>query len=278
MKKQNKFIQLLLYTIAIIISLAMIFPFIWMISSSFKPTKEILSSTLRLIPQNFTLNAYREIADLGGLTIWRCIGNSFFIVGTSVILTVFITSLGAYALIRKPYLPGFKLVEKFFLVSIMYPYILLVMPVYIIIFQLGLLGSYTGIIIFLCLGPIQFFLFREFFTKIPREVIESAQVDGASEFQIFFKIVMPMARPVFMTVILLTFILNWDNWFPVLVISTTMDTYTLPVALFTLDSQLEVNFPEIMALSTVVSLPVIAMFIATQRKVMEGFAAGSLKG
>ena len=278
MKKQNPLIQVLLYCVATSISLVMVFPFIWMISSSFKPTKDILGNTLNLIPQNFTTKAYQEITDLGGVTLWRCIGNSFFIVGMSVILTVFITGLGAYALIRKPSLPGAKLVEKFFLLSIMYPYILLVLPVYIIVFQLGLLGSYTGIIIFLCLGPIQFFLFREFFTKIPREVIESAQVDGASEFQIFSRIVMPMARPVFMTVTLLTFILNWDNWFPVLVISTTMDTYTLPVALFTLDTQLETNFPEIMALSTVVSLPVILMFILTQRKVMEGFAAGSLKG
>ena len=278
MHKKNSVIQTILYFIAITISAGMIFPFIWMVSSSFKPTKEILSSTLRLIPENFTVKAYQQIANVGGITIWRCLGNSFFIVGASVILSVFITSLGAYALIRKPRLPGFGMVEKFFLLSIMYPYILLVMPVYIIVFQLGLLGTYTGIILFLCLGPIQFFLFREFFTKIPREVIESAQVDGASEFQIFSRIVMPMARPVFMTVILLTFILNWDNWFPVLVISTTMDTYTLPVALFTLDSQLEVNFPEIMALSTVVSLPVIALFIVTQRKVMEGFAAGSLKG
>lgn len=278
MKQQYPLLKAILYIIAICISLMMIFPFIWMISSSFKPTKEILGRTLNLIPQDFTTKAYQEIADLGGLTLWRCIGNSFFIVGMSVLLTVFITGLGAYALIRKPNLPGFKLVEKFFLLSIMYPYILLVMPVYIIIFQLGLLGTYAGIIIFLCLGPIQFFLFREFFTKIPREVIESAQVDGAGEFRIFSGIVMPMARPVFMTVTLLTFILNWDNWFPVLVISTSMKTYTLPVALFTLDTQLETNFPEIMALSTVVALPVIAIFILTQRKVMEGFAAGSIKG
>jgi ABC-type glycerol-3-phosphate transport system permease component len=145
-------------------------------------------------------------------------------------------------------------------------------------FRIGLLGTYSGIILFLCLGPIQYYLFREFFSKVPREVIESAGVDGAGELCILLKIILPMAKPVFMTVILLTFILNWDNWFPVLVISTSMYTYTLPVALFNLDSQLGVNFPEIMALSTVVSLPIILIFLATQKKVIEGFAAGSVKG
>jgi ABC-type glycerol-3-phosphate transport system permease component len=81
-----------------------------------------------------------------------------------------------------------------------------------------------------------------------------------------------------MTAILLGSIINWDNWFPVLVISTSMKSYTLPVALFNLDSQLEVNFPAIMALSAVVSLPVIFVFVLTQKKVIAGFAAGSVKG
>ena len=151
-------------------------------------------------------------------------------------------------------------------------------PIYLIMFRFGLLGTYSGIIIFLCLGPIQYYLFREFFAKVPQAVIDSASVDGASELSILMKIILPMAKPVFMTTILLTFILNWDNWFPVLIISTSMNTYTLPVALFNLDSQLEVNFPEIMALSTVVTAPIIVIFLLTQKKVIEGFAVGSVKG
>jgi ABC-type glycerol-3-phosphate transport system permease component len=125
---------------------------------------------------------------------------------------------------------------------------------------------------------VQFYLFKEFFSKVPGAIIESAEMDGAGELTIFSRIIFPMATPVFMTATLLTFILNWDNWFPVLVISTSMKTYTLPVALFNLDSQLEVNFPEIMALSAVVSLPIMLVFLLTQKRVIEGFAAGGVKG
>lgn len=238
--KRNPIGSAAAYLAASLLSLAMVFPFLWMISSSLKPTRDIFADTLRLVPKTATL--------------------------------------GAYAMSRNPRLPGFRTIERLFLVSIMYPYILLMTPVYVVMFKLGLLGTRLGIVLFLALGPIQYFLFREFFSKVPKAVIESAQMDGAGEFQTFVRIIAPMAKPVFMTALLLGFIINWDNWFPVLVISTSMKTYTLPVALFNLDSQLEVNFPEIMALSTVVSLPVMIVFILTQRKVIAGFAAGSIKG
>lgn len=270
--------QGLLYGVALLVSLLFIYPFLWMIASSFKSTKDILQKPLQLVSSNLTVAAYQSLEQVAGNPLWLYAFNSLFIVGAATLLTVLITSLGAYAIWRKPHLPLFGLVEKLFLISIMYPYILLLMPVYVIMFRIGLLGTRLGIILFLTLGPIQFFLFREFFSKIPRELIESAHIDGAKELNIFSSIIAPMARPVFLTVLLISFILIWENWFPVLVISTSMKTYTLPVVLFNFDSQLEVNFPEIMALATVVSLPIMVVFFLTQRRVMEGFAAGSVKG
>jgi len=276
--KKNRIASLAAYLGAAAISLVMVFPFLWMISSSLKPTRDIFAETLRLIPRRVTFGAYESLRNLAGLPFMTYLWNSLFIVGLSVAVSVAVTSLGAYAMNRKPRLPGFRLLENMFIVSMMYPYILLMTPVYVVIYKLGLLGTRAGIILFLALGPIQYYLFREFFSKVPKAIIESAEIDGAREHQIFSSIVAPMAKSVFMTAILLTFILNWDNWFPVLVISTSMKTYTLPVALFNLDSQLEVNFPEIMALSTVVSIPIMLIFILTQKKVIAGFAAGGVKG
>lgn len=266
------------YLFAIFVSIVFVFPFIWMIASSFKTTREILQYPLRLAGETFTFSAYESLARIAGNPIGLYLYNSILIVGLATILATLVTSLGAYAIWRKPSLPLFGLIEKMFLVSIMYPYILLLMPVYVIMFRIGLLGTRAGTILFLTLGPVQYFLFREFFAKIPKELIESAQIDGAREIQTFWSIVVPMARPVFLTVFLLSFILNWENWFPVLIISTSMKTYTLPVVLFNFDSQLEVNFPEIMALAAVVSVPIMVVFLATQRRVMDGFAAGSVKG
>lgn len=266
------------YIVAVIISVVFVYPFVWMFANSFKTTREILQFPLRLFPERFTFSAYEALAAIGGNPISLYLYNSLLIVGAATVLATLVTSLGAYAIWRKPHLPLFSLIEKLFLLSIMYPYILLLMPVYVIMFRLGLLGSRIGIILFLTLGPVQYFLFREFFSKIPKELVESGQMDGAREIQTFSYIVAPMARPVFLTVFLLSFILNWENWFPVLIISTSMKTYTLPVVLFNFDSQLEVNFPEIMALATVVSIPIMVVFLLTQRRVIEGFAAGSVKG
>lgn len=160
----------------------------------------------------------------------------------------------------------------------MYPYMLLVIPVYLVMFKLGLLGSYAGIVLFLALGPIQFFLFEQFFRKIPGEVIEAAIIDGANEAQILFRIVLPMASSITATVALITFLLNWAQWFPVLVISKTPDTYTLPVALLSMNTELGANFQGIMALAVITTLPVAGLFLLAQKRVMAGMASGAVKG
>jgi drug/metabolite transporter (DMT)-like permease len=133
---------------------------------------------------------------------------------------------------------------------------LLVIPVYLVMFKLGLLGSYAGIVLFLALGPLQFFLFEQFFRKIPVEVIEAALIDGAGEWRILTRVVLPMAMPVTATVTLITFLLNWAQWFPIMVISRSPDTYTLPVALLSMNSELGANFQGIMALAVLTTLPV----------------------
>ena len=160
----------------------------------------------------------------------------------------------------------------------MYPYMLLVIPVYIVVYKLGLLGGYSGIVLFLAVGPVQFFLFEQFFRTLPAEVIEAATIDGAGEGAILFSVVLPMARPVVATVAIITFLLNWAQWFPVMVISTDSDTWTLPVALLNLNGELGSNFQGIMALAVVTTIPIALLFLAAQRQVMQGMTEGAVKG
>ncbi len=271
-------IQILAYGAASLISLAFLYPYWWMLVSAFRSTRAIMSAPLRLLPETFDLSIFSEIARIGGVPLERYMINSLTITTLSTVVGVVVTALGAYALTRKPKLPGFTFLRYGFLVTIMYPYMLLVIPVYLVMFKLGLLGSYAGIILFLSLGPIQFFLFEQFFRKIPGEVIEAAVIDGASEAQILFKVVLPMAAPITATVALITFLLNWAQWFPVMVISKTPDTYTLPVALLAMNTELGANFQGIMALAVITTLPVAVIFIFAQKRVMEGMAAGAVKG
>jgi ABC-type glycerol-3-phosphate transport system permease component len=266
------------YACAILISLLFLYPYLWMLLGAFRSTSEILSAPLRLWPEHPSLDAFRGLGDVGGVSFARALANSIGITAASSLLAVVVTALGAYALTRRPNALAFRIVRGGFLLTMMYPYMLLVIPVYIVVYKLGLLGGYTGIILFLSLGPVQFFLFEQFFRTLPAEVIEAATIDGAGETAILFRIVLPMARPVVATVTIITFLLNWAQWFPVMVISSSPDTYTLPVALLNVNGELGTDFQGIMALAVLTTIPPVLLFLVAQRRVMGGMTEGAVKG
>jgi ABC-type glycerol-3-phosphate transport system permease component len=278
MRAGSWFLKTLAYATAILVSLVCLYPFFWMVVSAFRTSKAILASPQRPWPENFSFDVFSDLAQIGGTSLWVYASNSVLITTASTMLSVLITALGAYALVRRPDFWLFKALRMGFMATIMYPYMLLVIPVYLVMYKIGLLGSYAGIVLFLAVGPIQFFLFEQFFRTLPRSVLEAAVVDGATERQILFQVVMPMAAPAVATASIITFLLNWSQWLPVLVVSKSPATYTLPVALMNLNGELGVNFQGIMALSALTTLPVILFFLMTQRRVMTGMTAGAVKG
>ena len=222
----NKGVRVLAYACAITVSLLCLYPYWWMLVSAFRSTQAIMSSPLRPWPESINFDVLRDMASIGGTPLWRYAVNSLWITTASTAVGVAVTAFGAYALVRRPNFWLFRILRVGFLVTIMYPYMLLVIPVYIVMFKIGLLGSYAGIILFLALGPIQFFLFEQFFRTIPKSLIEAALIDGATERQILFSVVLPIAMPVVATASIITFLLNWAQWLPVLVVSKSPDTYT----------------------------------------------------
>lgn len=278
MKTSAWLLRCLAYATASLVSLICLYPFFWMLVSAFRTSKAILAAPLRPWPESFSWAVLSDLAQIGGTPLWVYAGNSVLITTASTALSILVTALGAYALVRRPDFWFFKVLRMGFLATIMYPYMLLVIPVYLVMFKIGLLGSYAGIVLFLAVGPIQFFLFEQFFQTLPRSVLEAAVVDGATERQILFQVVMPMAIPVVATASIITFLLNWSQWLPVLVVSKSPSTYTLPVALMNLNGELGVNFQGIMALSAMTTLPVIVFFLLAQRRVMTGMTAGAVKG
>lgn len=269
---------ILIHLLALVIGLAFLYPFYWMVISAFRSQKAVLSAPLRLLPESLDLSAWRSIAELGGVPLWSYVVNSLTVTLAATALGVLVTGLGAYALYRQPKLPLFGSIRYGFMLTIMYPNMLLVIPLYFVVFELGLLGSYTGIVLSLSLAPLVFFIFVQFFRSIPVELMDAARVDGATELQILLRIVLPIARPVILTAILIAFLLNWKQWFPVLVLSTRPDTYTLPVALLSLNGEYGVSFQATMALATLTTVPVVILFVLTQRRVLGGFMTGAVKG
>lgn len=282
--KTNKIATIAAYTILILISFVMVYPFLWMIFSSFKTNTEIIQNPLNILPRTWTTVGYRQIMVMSKNPISHYIKNSVILSVGITAVVVLATSLGGYALYRKRDLPFFGLMEKSFMLSMMYPAVLLLIPLYVMIVKMGLYdtGNYLGIILASSTSAwgaaLPYFLFKQFFASMPYELIEAASIDGASESQIFFRVALPVMRPVFTTSILIAFLTSWGNWLPVLMLSKDMSTYNLPAMLVNLNSELGVDLSQTAALCTVITLPVVIVFLLTQRRVMEGIAAGSVKG
>lgn len=268
----------LVYGVAIAVSVFCLYPYYWMLVSSFRDTQAILSHPLALWPERISLEMLSDISSVGGTPLWRYAFNSVFITTAATAVGTVATALGAYALVRASEKRIFKALRLGFMITIMYPYMLLVIPVYIVMYKIGLLGTYTGIILFLSLSPIQFFLFEQFFRSIPRSVIEAAFIDGAGELRVLASVVMPLALPVVATASIIAFLLNWSQWLPILVISRSPDTYTLPVALMSINGELGVNFQGVMALSVLTTIPVTLFFLIAQKRVIAGMTSGAVKG
>lgn len=275
---RKKLPTIALYIAASLAAVVFVYPFLWMIISAFRTQSAILSAPLRLWPEHLDFTAFRSIATIGGDPLWGFVVNSVLITLAATAIGVCATGLGAYALYRRPNLPLFGSIRYGFMLTIMYPNMMLVIPLYFVVYRMGLLGSYAGIILSVSLVPLTFFVFVQFFRTIPHEVIEAASVDGASEWDLLLRIVVPLASPVVATATLVAFLLNWKQWFPVMVLSTTSDSYTLPVALISLNSEYGINFQATMALATLTVLPIVVLFLITQRRVIDGIMAGAVKG
>ena len=266
------------YGLAIVISAIFVYPFYWMIVASFRSQQEILSDPLRLLPERFDLSGFAALSKMGGVSFWSYAFNSGVVTVLATAVGVVTTGLGAYAFYRQQNSLLFNVIRLGFLFKIMYPSMLLVIPLYFVVFQLGLLGTLTGIVLVLSIQPLIFFMFAEFFRTIPIDLVEAAKIDGASEFAILRLVVAPIAQPVVVTCILVSFLLTWKEWFPVVVLSTKSTSYTLPVGMLFLNSEIGVDFQAIMSLATLTTVPVMILFVLTQRRVMSGFLAGAVKG
>lgn len=261
-----------------LVSLLFLYPFYWLVISSFRTQDAMLTDPLRLLPETFDLSAYRSIRMIGGVPLELYAMNSIGITLISTALAVLVTALGAYALYRRGDLPGFKSLQFSFLATMMYPAMLLVIPTYFVMFKIGLLGTYTGIVLLLGFQPLLFLMLVQFFRSIPKELIESAHMDGANELQVLFLVVLPIAKPVLYTVFLIGFLLNWKQWLPIMVISSSPEQYTLPVALLAMNTEYGVNFQSTMALAALTTIPIVILFLLTQKRVIGGFVAGAVKG
>lgn len=263
------------HTVLAAISLAFFAPLLWMISSSLKSNTDIFIFPPHLLPTPPRWGNYPAALDY--IPFWRYTWNTLVITMASVVGTLVACPAAAYAFARLEWrLRGFFF--SLMLSTIMLPFLATMVPLFVIFRQLNLIDTYWPLILPAFGGsPLYIFLLRQFFLGIPRELSEAAHIDGAGEFTIFRRILLPLSKPALATVSLFTFLANWKDFLAPLIFLQSSDLYTLSLGLQQYQSLHQTAWGYLMAASVVFVLPVAAVFFAAQRYFIQGIALTGVK-
>jgi multiple sugar transport system permease protein len=271
--------SLLYHTILCLASIAMLYPLLWMLASSFKPESDIFGSA-SLWPRSFSLDGYRRGWSGLQVSFGPFFLNSLAVSLSSVIGNVLSCSLAAYAFARLKF-RGQKFWFALMLGTLMLPYHVTLIPQYILFLNLGWIGTFLPLIVpkFLAADAFFIFLLVQFFRSIPRELDEAAMIDGCGPWRIYWTIILPLSLPALATAAIFTFIWTWDDFFGPLVYLNDMNTYTVQLGLRSfVDSTGKSDWGALFAMSTLTLLPVFAFFLFFQRLLIDGIATTGLKG
>ncbi|HIR28136.1 MAG TPA: carbohydrate ABC transporter permease [Candidatus Choladousia intestinigallinarum] len=275
MKKKKKLQQGLLIALMIVIALIIVFPVYVMVISSFKQNEDIFSMELLPSLSSLTLNNYITVftEENLGANIW----NSFFVATIVTVVALIFHAMSGYALARLEF-KGKKIIFTWIISTLMIPFSVIMIPLFIIVKQMGLINNLWGIIIPMIPNAYGIFLFRQFFLGIPRELEESAKIDGASYFGVFLKIVLPLAKPIAVTLAVSFFLANWNNYLWPLIVAQDRELWLVQIAIANFKSSQAVEWNLVLAASCVASLPIIILFFIFQRHITEGIKTSGIKG
>lgn len=262
------------YAVLLGMSILVLGPLFWLVLSSFKTDAELVSRPPTIWPSHFNLDNYTGA--LSRFSFSTYLMNSTLVTVGATILTVIINTMCAYGLSKY----NFRLRTPLFLLvlaTIMVPLQVILIPVYQMAAQLGLVNSLWGLIIPPAATPTGVFLLRQYMLSLPDELIEAARIDGAGEFRTFLQIIVPLCGAPIAVVTIFSVMWRWNDFLWPLIISQDQSKYTLPVALAQFNSELIVPFNYILAMSVVTILPVIVIFLLLQRYIVTGIAATGLK-
>jgi multiple sugar transport system permease protein len=260
--------------------LIMIYPILWLISSSLKGPSEIWTTVTQLIPEEFAFQNYVDgWQGFGGVTFATFFRNSFIVAGLGTIFSVMSSAIVAYGFARIRF-KGRNFWFTCMLITLMLPGQVLLVPQYIIFQKLGWLNTYLPLLVpRLAGGAFFIFLIMQFIRGIPKELDEAAQIDGSSRAGIFFRIIMPLIQPAMITAAIFSFYWTWDDFFAPLIYLSDPRLYTISLALRAMsDPNSVTNWGAIFAMATLSLVPVFTIFIFFQRYLVQGISTTGLKG
>ena len=277
-KIKNFFIHLTL----ILVCILSLIPFLWLLSTALKGRSEnIFAYPPVFIPHDFTFANFKDVIKL--VPIVDYVLNSFIVASATVVLNLILSSLAAYPLARMNF-KGKKIAFFAILSTIMVPFQTIMLPIYIIVLKLHLVDSYStvmgylGMILPFAFNAFGIFLLRQAFLTIPKEIEESAVIDGCNSFQIFYKLLLPMIKPQLALLAIFTFIGSWGEFLWPSIVLTNEKLYTLPVGINNLSSAFSADYRLVAAGSIVSIIPIIVFFLALQKYFISGTTDGAVKG
>ena len=267
------------YLILIAYSAFTFIPFLWSLSTSLKPQVEVFQSNI--LPQNATVKAYSTVFTKIQPSFPSLFANSLFIASVVVILHLIFASLAGYAFARLRF-PGRDLLFYIVLGTMMIPDQLRLVPIYQLLVKMGLISShpsnYLAIFLVKAISATDIFLIRQFFLSIPRDLDDAAKIDGAGPFQTFTRVMLPNAMPVLATVAILTFQGTWNDLFWPSIVLQSPNHWTLPFGILQFKGQFSTDWPPIMALVVLSTLPILAIYAFGQRYIINMQLSSSVKG
>jgi multiple sugar transport system permease protein len=263
--------------IAVVVVGVLLFPVYWMILTSARSEADVARTPPRILPHGLDLSAY-STAVFHNHTVLHAIGNSLIISLGTMALTLLLAVPGAYVLARRR-VRGVGIALLVLLVAQLLPGIAVATPLFVIFKRLELLNSYVGLILAdaTITVPFAILVLRPFFLRIPGDLEAAALVDGCRPLGAFLRIVLPLARPGVITVAALSFLLAWGEFLFALSLTTSNDIQPLTVALATFSSSTGTPWNQVMAVATVVAVPIVLVFIGLQRYIVGGLAVGGVK-
>lgn len=276
MQQNYRFKNIIIYLVLLAIAILMLFPLLWLLSTSFKSASEdIFSFPLQLFPKQFTFNNFQEVWQ--NYPFGQYLFNSTIIAILTVILNLLFCSLAAYPLARLNF-KGKDVIFSLIIATIMIPFQIVMIPLYILTVKLGLTNSYLGVIFPNLASAFGIFLLKQAFQEVPKELEEAGRMDGCSELGIWWFIMLPAIRPALITLAIFVFIGAWSDFLWPLIVLTDDTHYTLPLGVAKLANSLDLNWRLIAAGSIISIAPVLLLFVFLQKYIISTNISSGVKG
>lgn len=275
-KARKQIGNILIYVVLIVGAITALFPFYWMLSSSFKVGNDIFRYPPELIPSRVTLDSYVYVWNT--INVPRVMFNTFFVTILTVVLNMLLSGMVSYALVKLRF-PGRNALFIIVLGFMMIPFQLLMIPLFIMINDLGMMNTYSAMILPSCLSSFSIFMLRQAMISVPNDYIDAAKMDGCSHFFIYFRIVMPLIAPMAVTVAMTNFFWSWNNYlWPMLVTANNDSLQTLQVAISRYRTLNDTKWGPTMASCVITALPIVIVYLFLQKRYIESTMASGVKG